>query len=72
MAWARFTADFDWPQGQPWHVAYKAGMRLNVTADCRKAALLAGAAVAIKAPSRAEAEALAADPYHVPANRVRG
>lgn len=73
MAWLKFTRDFDWPQGQTWHSAYKVGMRVNVTTDCSRAAVAAAAALAIKAPPRAEAEALLDDPYFTPAaNPVRG
>ena len=45
MARARFTADFDWPKGGPWHVAYKAGMELTVKRECLDDAVAAGAAV---------------------------
>lgn len=66
MAWARFTADFDWPPLAPSHVAYKAGMRVNVPRACLKAATAAGAAVAIKTPLRPHAEQLAKDPHWTP------
>ena len=62
--WIAFSSDFDWaPTGKTWLVAYKAGMRVNVTAEAGAAAIAAGAGQEIRAPSRAEAEQLAADPY---------
>jgi hypothetical protein len=64
MAWARFTADFDWPPLRAWHVAYKAGMRCNVPRACSRGRLAAGAAVAIEAPpTRAHRRAAEGDPY---------
>jgi hypothetical protein len=66
MAWARFTAEFRWPPRGPWHRTYRPGQRLSVTRDCQKAALLAGAALAIKTPPRAQVEQLKADPFWTP------
>ena len=62
MAWARFTADFDWPPRAVSHVAYKAGMRCSLPRAGLEAAIAAGAAVEIATPSRALAARLAADP----------
>jgi hypothetical protein len=62
--WIEFLKDYDWaPAGATWLVAYKAGMLANVTAEAAAAAIEAGCAVEIKAPSRAEAAELVADPY---------
>jgi len=63
--WIAFSNDFDWaPTGKTWLIAYKAGMRVNVTAEAGDAAIAAGAGQELAtAPSRAEAERLAADPY---------
>lgn len=69
MAWLRFTADIDWPangSGKSWHTAYKAGMRCNVPSGFAKGLLASGAAVAIKTPPRAAADALKADPFWTP------
>lgn len=71
MAWARFSRDFDWPPRGPSHVAYKAGMRCNVPANCRREAIAAGAAEKIEAPSREDAEALKADPHWTAAKPFR-
>lgn len=62
--WIEFLKDFDWaPPGATWLVAYKAGMRVNATTEAAAAAIRAGCAVEIKAPTRAEAAELVADPY---------
>jgi hypothetical protein len=62
--WIEFLKDFDWgPEGAMWRIAYKAGMRANVPTEAAAAAVQAGCAVEIKAPPRAEAAELVADPY---------
>lgn len=62
--WIELSKDFDWaPEGAMWLVAYKAGMRVNVPTEAAAAAIEAGCAVEIKAPTRAEAAELVADPY---------
>jgi len=61
MAWVRFTADHDHRVGAS-TVAYKAGMRCNVTRACRDEAVALGRAAAIRTPGKAAAQALAADP----------
>jgi hypothetical protein len=62
--WIELSKDFDWgPEGAMWRIAYKAGMRANVTTEAAAAAVQACCAVEIKAPTRAEAAELVADPY---------
>lgn len=63
MAWILFNRDFEWPPMNRWSVAYKDGMRCNVTTECAADAMAAGAAVEIDVPSRAEAEQLKVDPH---------
>lgn len=59
--WVRFAADFDFrPPGAHWTTAYKAGMRVNVTRDCARAA--GERAVRVRTPSKAAAAQLALDP----------
>ncbi len=57
MARVRFTRDFDWPSTGQWHTAYKAETELTVKRDVADAAIAAGAAEEIKAPSLEESEA---------------
>jgi hypothetical protein len=64
--WARFTGVFRWPARGPWHRRYEPGMRASVTRECLAAAVAAGAAERIAAPSRAAAAALRRDPYGEP------
>lgn len=60
MAWVRFTGDFDWdpPKRPTVTIAYKAGRCRPVTSDCARAAVKAGKAVRIKAPSKADRDAV--------------
>lgn len=63
MAWALFLADFDARTAHHTTVAWKAGMRGNLTREHLAQAIALGAARAIRPPSREQARALAADPY---------
>lgn len=63
MAWARFTADFDWPPRAVSHIAYKAGMRCSIPRAGLEAAIGAGAAREIPPPSRELAVRLLANPF---------
>jgi hypothetical protein len=62
MAWVRFSRDFDF-RGPSWVVAYRAGGRHNLPRAHKAAATAAGAAEAIRAPSKAVAARLKADPH---------
>ena len=68
MAWAEFTADHDFRpgNGHQGSVAYKAGMRCAVTAECLAHALRAGVALEVETPNARQAKALIADPYWRP------
>lgn len=62
MAWVRFTGDFPWdPPARPRStIVYKAGRCRSVTADCARAAVAAGKGVRVRAPARADREAVLA------------
>lgn len=63
MPWVEFTADYKYPiPGKPAHIAYKAGMKLQVTKDCREAAHMAGAITDLKVSNRAAARRLKFQP----------
>jgi hypothetical protein len=51
MAWAIFTAPFDWsPPGAQWTISYKAGHRYNIPRETLDKAIKAGAATAARSP----------------------
>lgn len=56
MAWVRFTERFDWRVPGPRLVirSYAAGTTQNVPGPCRRAAVAAGKAEAVRAPRRDE------------------
>lgn len=62
MAWVKFVIDYDYqPENANWCIAYKAGMRFNVTAPCRDH-VVPKYAVDIETPSRALATRLKTNP----------
>ncbi len=61
MAWVRFTQDFDFRVRQGVTKAYKAGMKLSVTARCAQQAIALKRAERIKTPSKSELEAMVRD-----------
>jgi hypothetical protein len=66
MAWARFTADFDYrPPGTASTIAYKSRMRCPVTTHCLNAALGLKRAETMDTPDSETAAQLKADPYWV-------
>jgi hypothetical protein len=67
MAWARFTKAFNFTPAEDRRssVHYLAGYAMSVRADCKKAAIAAGAAVHFPAPEQGD------DRIRLSANGVR-
>lgn len=53
MTWVHFTSDFNYRKPS-FTIAYKAGMKLNVKADCADTAIAQGKAIKLRAPKRGE------------------
>lgn len=56
MAWVQFTQDYDFYVRHGVTIAYKSGMKLNVTARCAREAIALDRAERIKAPPKSETE----------------
>lgn len=68
MPWVHFTSNFNYRKPD-FTIAYKAGMKLNVKADCADMAIARGKAVKLKTPKRGEEPKLNGDESNISGGR---